>query len=164
MKNSTKIQLMIALCLSIFTFSQTIVKVDSINGNELIIKMDSRTNDYFNKQKCTPTKVAPVKRQKRQSRKISTRELCRRNPVIMGYKILVGVKRNRKEANQLKADFRKKFPRMKVMLDASLRPNYKILADSFFDRKTGKPYLRKVRRSFPSATLVKYKIYCVEGK
>lgn len=175
MKTTIKMYFLLSLCLSVLVFSQTVVKRDTLSGTVLVTEIDTAVNNALtaDKEKCnirkssgsyTSSGTRAATGSKRVAKTMTRAEICRRHPKMLGYKIMVGVRRNSKEANALKSKFRKSFPRMKAMTDASLRPNYKILAGSFVSRKSGKPYLNKVRRAFPSATLVQYQVYCVEAK
>lgn len=156
-------------------FSQTYVK-DSL-GVDSNIYMDERTekllSDLENKCKNTSsgktvasttsgtTTSAGTTTSKAPTNKA---ELCRQNPKLMGYKILVGVVKSKEEADQLGLSFRSKFPALKVQVDASLRPNYKIMAGSYFSLESIKGDLASVRRSFPGARSVQYQIFCSEAK
>jgi hypothetical protein len=64
----------------------------------------------------------------------------------------------------VKTYFRSKFPSIKVITDASLRPNYKVLAGSYFSKQSAAADLAKVRQIFKDARTVEYNIFCVEGK
>lgn len=97
-------------------------------------------------------------------RKNSTAEICRQNPRIMGYKILVATAKSNDEANKIKVDFRQNFPTLKVEVDASLRPNYKILAGSYFTKESARSDLRKIKTLFKTATSIQYSIFCVDGR
>lgn len=175
MKTMIKIYILLSLCLSVLVFSQTIIKRDTLSGTVLITEIDAAVNDALSadKEKCNLGKASGIYSlsgekistdSKRIAKTMTRAEICKRHPKMLGYKIMVGVRKNSKEANDLKLEFRKSFPRMKAMTDASLRPNYKILAGSFVSRESGKSDLNRVRRVFPSATLVQYQVYCVEAK
>lgn len=178
MKRTTKTYIIVLICLSIFSFSQTVTTKDTLSGTDLIIEMDKPISDALSteEKKCITAKSSTpistpkpdskprIENRERVERTVSTQDICKKHPKLSGYKILVGIKKNNKEANELKANFRKNFPHMRTLVDASLRPNYKILAGSFFTKESGKSDLNKVRKVFPSATLVQYQIYCVEAK
>lgn len=176
MKISTKIYMIALFCITTLSLSQTVTNKDTLSGTELSIEMDAPISKALKAEedKCqlektkntasnvtsekTPVKINTV------AKTMSRSEMCRRNPKILGYKILVGIRKSNKEANELKAEFRRAYPRMRTMTDASLRPNYKILAGSYLKKESGQPDLRKVKRDFPDARLIQYQVYCVEAK
>lgn len=149
---------------------QVITKTDTINSTPLTIIMDKRVdeflenlenncinkNDKINSPNYKPIKVP--------NRELTTAEICRQTPKIRGYKIQLAIVKSNKEANEVKADFRSKFPSIKVETDASLRPNYKVLVGSYFTKQSSKSDLSKIREHFKSAIPVEYRIYCAEAK
>jgi len=98
------------------------------------------------------------------SRELTNAEICRKNPRILGYKIQITTVKSNQEANEVKTYFRKRFPNLKVETDASLRPNYKILAGSYFTKQSAAADLSRVREYFKSAIAVQYRIFCAEAK
>jgi hypothetical protein len=44
--------------------------------------------------------------------------------------------------------FRRRFPNMKVEIDASLRPNYKVMAGSYFTKQAAAADLARIRQLF----------------
>ncbi|MBW8521982.1 SPOR domain-containing protein (plasmid) [Chryseobacterium chendengshani] len=166
--------------LSFFGFytvdAQQVVKRDTLSGTELVMTMDSRVNDAMSslEEKCSRVAVnnsvidyeAPVRPTKIfvPNRELTNAEVCRKNPRILGYKIQITTVKTNDEANEVKAYFRKRFPNLKVETDASLRPNYKILAGSYFTKQSAASDLSRVREYFKSAIAVQYRIFCAEAK
>jgi hypothetical protein len=166
--------------LSFFGFytvdAQQVVKRDTLSGTELVMTMDSRVNDAMKglEEKCARVAVnnsvsnddAPIRPTKIfvPNRELTNAEVCRKNPRILGYKIQITTVKSNDEANEIKAYFRKRFPNLKVETDASLRPNYKILAGSYFTKQSAASDLSKVREYFKSAIAVQYRIFCAEAK
>ncbi|MBC7555999.1 MAG: SPOR domain-containing protein [Chryseobacterium sp.] len=157
--------------------AQQVVKIDTISGNTLKITMNQKISDLLQntEEKCntsskntdsdnlindynsTPKINIP-------ERTMSTAEACRKNPRIMGFKILIATVKSNEDAKQVGLYFRGKFPTMKVEIDASLRPNYKIMAGSYFSRQTASADFSNVKRSFKEARLISYRVFCVEAK
>ncbi|MGI9651149.1 SPOR domain-containing protein [Chryseobacterium sp. RLHN22] len=168
--------------LSFFGFytieAQQVVKKDTLSGTELTITMDSRVSDALDAVEDRCAKVAsnkistgtdddvPSKPTKIYvpSRELTNAEICRKNPKILGYKIQITTVKSNDEANEVKAYFRKRFPNLKVEVDASLRPNYKILAGSYFSKQSAAGDLARVKEYFKSALPVQYRVFCVEAK
>lgn len=158
---------------SYYTHAQQIVKTDTLSGTPLTISMDSRVNNAMEnleencERKSSSGTLANSSTKTRvlvPNRELTNAEVCRQNPRILGYKIQLAVVKSNAEANQVKADFRKLFPNMKVETDASLRPNYKILAGSYFSKQSAAPDLSRIRQHFNTAVAVQYRVFCVEAK
>lgn len=171
-----KATLICTIFFSYSTFAQQVEKKDTLAGTELTISMDqklltdmAKVEEYCDREGTnnsssnsstgnTKTKVYVP------DRALTTQEICRRNPRILGFKIQIAVVKSNKEANEVKAYFRRRFPTLKVITDASLRPNYKVLAGSYFTKSSASSDLTSIKREFKSATTVSYNIFCVEGK
>ncbi len=176
MRNLVKV-LSILFFFSIYSLSaQKVVKKDTLSGTELVITMDAKVNDALSslEDKCSKVTVSkssedgdfiskPVKVYV-PNRELTNAEICRQNPKILGYKIQIAVVKSNEEANEVKAYFRKRFPNLKVETDASLRPNYKILAGSYFTKKSASSDLSNIKEYFNSAVPVQYRIFCAEAK
>ena len=154
--------------------AQEVVKKDTLNGTELTVSMDAKVKELLTdlEGKCarikedeannlnkntTPKVEIPKKNQ-------TNAEICRDNPRILGYKIQVAVVKSNEEANNVKTYFRSKFPYMKAETDASLRPNYKILAGSYFSKQSASSDLARIKSYFPSAIAIQYRVFCQEAK
>lgn len=175
MKNLLKALSLFIFLISYAIDAQYVVKKDTISGTEVTMTMDSRVDQLLSKQEdgcnrsnasntnfdvpktATPKIVVP-------SRELTNNEICRQNPKIMGYKIQVAVVKSNEEARTIGADFRKAFPNMKVEIDASLRPNYKILAGSYFNKQSASGDLSRVKTMYDTAVAVQYRVFCVEAK
>lgn len=163
----------------------TVVKTDTINGNILEMKMDKKVGDLMDnlsnncKRSSSPTSrpnneiaserdnstpIVTTPRVVVPSKAKSTADVCREHPKLMGYKIQVAVFNNNDEANKMKLAVRQKFPYLRVETDALLRPNYKVLAGSYFTKESGSSDLKKLRAAFGSAVLIPYRIFCVEAR
>ena len=82
----------------------------------------------------------------------------------MGYKIQLAVVKSNKEADEVGLYFRRRFPNIKVEKDASLRPNYKVMAGSYFTKQSASSDLSKIKQYFKDAIAVQYRVFCVEAK
>lgn len=153
--------------------AQLVVKTDTISGTPLTFTMDGKISEALNalEDNCERVsksgKNSSTKKPSRilvPSRELTTAEICRQNPRISGYKIQISVVKSNEEANEVKAYFRRRFPNLKVETDASLRPNYKILAGSYFSKQSASGDLSRIRQYFKSAIPVQYRVFCVEAK
>ncbi|MGV4414738.1 SPOR domain-containing protein [Chryseobacterium sp. T1] len=175
MKNLLKALSIFTLFISYTIDAQYVVKKDTISGTQVSITMDSRVDQLLSKQEdncnrnnvsntnidtpksTTPKIVVP-------NRELSNDEICRKNPKIMGYKIQVAVVKSNEEASKIALEFRQSFPSLKVEKDASLRPNYKILAGSYFTKQSASADLNRVKSMYGNAVAVQYRVFCVEAK
>jgi len=149
--------------------AQYVVKKDTLSGTELSFSLDTRINDALEKieDKCdrnagTPVKVPP--KVLVANRELTNAEVCRKNPKIMGFKIQVVIVKSNEEARKIATEFRNNFRSLKVETDASLRPNYKILAGSYFSKQSASDDLRNISKVYPSARVIPYAVFCVEAK
>ncbi len=148
--------------------AQYVVKKDTLSGTELSFALDERINDALEKIEgnCNRISDAPTKSVKVliPSRELTNAEVCRKNPKIMGFKIQVVTVKSNEDARKIATEFRNNFRSLKVETDASLRPNYKILAGSYFSKQSASDDLRNIKRVYPSALIVPYAVFCVEAK
>lgn len=160
------------ICMLFFAYqadAQYIVKKDTLSGTELSFALDERINDALEKieNNCNRTSVSTPKAPTKiliPNRELTNAEICRKNPKIMGFKIQVVIVKNNDDARKTATEFRNNFRNLKVETDASLRPNYKILAGSYFSKQGAAEDLRNIRRVYPSATIIPYAVFCVEAK
>lgn len=180
MKSILKIFSVLILITTNFVGAQLLVKNDTISGTPLSISMDKRIDNLMSdmEDKCAtrlttssgentandsstrntaPKIVVP-------ERELTQAEICRRNPRIMGYKIQLAVVKSNEEAREVGMYFRRRFPNMKVEIDASLRPNYKVMAGSYLTKQSAAPDLAKIKPYFNSALAIQYRVFCVEAK
>ncbi|MDO5614787.1 MAG: SPOR domain-containing protein [Cruoricaptor ignavus] len=162
--------------------AQQVTKADTLSGTPVTISMDKKISDILDsmEEKCT---IANTKKSDKTwsgsnessssgtkttrtttNRALSTAEICKQTPRILGVKIQLAIVKSNAEANEVKAYFRRRFPHIKVETDASLRPNYKILAGSYFTKESAASDLAKIRQHFKSAISIQYRVFCAESK
>lgn len=175
MKMKTLFTLLLLIFTSYSFSAQQVVKKDTLNGTPLTVSMDASIAKLMNglEENCSGTNNAnnnaanlnnPNKVIKVPSRALTNEEICRQNPRISGYKIQVIVAKSNDEANKIRSEFRSKFPNLKVEIDASLRPNYKVLAGSYFTKASAASDLKNIRKEFSTAVPIQYRIFCAEAK
>lgn len=178
------------LIFSLFPFydiaAQQVITKDTISGTPLTMSMDPNVNGVMKnlEDNCAMVNAKRAERNNDEegdshaagtstpknavkvvaNRALTTAEICRQNPRMMGIKIQLVVVKSNDEANEVKAYFRRRFPNLKVEVDASLRPNYKVLAGSYFNKQSAAGDLSKIRQYFKSAIPVQYRIFCAEAK
>ena len=182
MKNLFKIIAVLSLLSSNIFEAQQVVKKDTIDGTPLSMMMDEKVstslsdiedkcatklgsssgnfgNEYNdNSPKTTTPRISVPEKE------LSNAEICRKNPRIMGFKIQLAVVKSNEEAREVGMFFRRRFPNMKVEIDASLRPNYKVMAGSYFSRQSAASDLSRIKQHFKGAIAIQYRVFCVEAK
>lgn len=180
MKNILKYSLLLPLFIFNKIEAQQVTKTDTLQGTPLSITADRKVlslmedlEEYCDTKKTIRKNAISSDEEKTTSkpstkvvasRALTTSEICRNNPRILGVKIQLTVVKSNDEANEVKAYFRRRFPNIKVETDASLRPNYKILAGSYFNKQSAASDLARIREYFKSATTIQYRVFCVEAK
>lgn len=154
--------------------AQTVVQHDTLSGTPLSMSMDKKISALLTglEDKCNTTTSSSgntwtAEKKPRVTvpeRELSRAEICRRNPRIMGYKIQLAVVKSNAEAREIGLAFRRRFPNMKVEIDASLRPNYKVMAGSYLTKQSIASDLSAVRSQFKGAIAVQYRVFCAEAK
>ncbi|MEW7401960.1 SPOR domain-containing protein [Elizabethkingia anophelis] len=176
---------MMLFCFQNIYAQKIISKKDSVGSNVYTTQMDSRIDELLTKseESCNRPSgpkvvnnsgsglvisddriVISTPRNSINTKTLSTADICRNRPKLSGYKIQVAVTNNSNDANKIRYEVRQSFPDLRTELDSSLRPNYKILAGSFFSKQSGSEDLRRVKRVYGSAVLIPYRIFCVEAK
>lgn len=172
-----RISLLLLFMLNYQVGAQQVVKNDTISGTPLTISMDKNIDALLSNmeencalenaraaERASQPATRPTTRTTTPNRPLTTQEICRQNPRIQGFKIQLVVVKSNAEANEVKAYFRRRFPRIKAETDASLRPNYKVLVGSYFTKESAAADLRNIRQYFKNAITVPYNIFCLEGK
>lgn len=182
MKNLFKIIAVLSLFSSNIFEAQQVVKKDTIEGTPLSMMMDERVSTLLSdiEDKCatklgsssgnfgneyndnSPKTTTP--RISVPEKELTNAEICRKNPRIMGFKIQLAVVKSNEEAREVGMFFRRRFPNMKVEIDASLRPNYKVMAGSYFSRQSAASDLSRIKQHFKGAIAIQYRVFCVEAK
>ncbi|MCX8676664.1 SPOR domain-containing protein [Apibacter sp. B3706] len=162
--------LLFFICIS-FKAQQIITKVDSATGGKLIINADEEIlkmvseDELCKKFGDTTRESKPISStdKKPVNRPVSPENICGRRNDIPGFMIKVGEAKTEKEINTLTTEFRKLFPELRVE-KSYLRPDWRLLAGDYFKRESAKSDLKRIKRNFPSALLVNWRIYCNRAK
>lgn len=182
MKNLFKIIAVLSLFSANIFEAQQVVKKDTIDGTPLSMMMDEKVSTLLSdiEDKCatklgsssgnfgneyndnSPKTTTP--RISVPEKELTNAEICRKNPRIMGFKIQLAVVKSNEEAREVGMFFRRRFPNMKVEIDASLRPNYKVMAGSYFSRQSAASDLSRIKQHFKGAIAIQYRVFCVEAK
>lgn len=155
---------------------------DTINGKVMAIEMDSRVEELLNdlsddcktnshdfttpktknpsvrSSEITSTSLPSIKKP------LTQYEICKQNPRMQGYKIQVTLAKSADEAQKIRQFIRNRLPDLKVEIDGSLRPNYKILAGSYFSKQSAAVDIKRLRAYFDSPVPLSWRVFCVESK
>lgn len=162
--------LLFFICMT-FKAQQIITKVDSATGGQLIINADEEILKMVSEDELcknfrditTDSKPIPYNEKKTVSRPIAPENICGRRNDIPGFMIKVGEVKSEQEINTMISEFRKLFPELRVE-KSFLRPDWRLLAGDYFKRESAKSDLKRLKKNYPSAILVNWRIYCNRAK
>ncbi|MDG4949982.1 SPOR domain-containing protein [Weeksellaceae bacterium KMM 9724] len=88
---------------------------------------------------------------------------CAQNPKVMGYKIQIMYTKDRNAANRAQADFAKNFPSL-VPEMVYTRPDYRVMVGDYFTKRSAGMDLASVKKKYPGAFLVQWRVWCRKAK
>lgn len=147
----------VLFCLFVFShisYAQ-IYDMDSISGGSYIIKNDPIIDSLVQmsiRSKCS--EVPPT---------LERIDPCVKNPKVMGYKIQVMYTKDRNAATRVQAEFARSFPSL-VPEMVWTRPDYRVMAGDFFTKRSAAMDLATVKRKYPGAFLVQWRVWCRKAK
>ncbi|MGM5629260.1 hypothetical protein O2K51_00035 [Apibacter raozihei] len=166
-------------CVYFCNAQETIIKIDSATGGRLsisgeqdILKMiddgqicknlasmahssDSDSSNNSNAGTGTGKKTP--------TRPTTPKSVCGKRNDIPGFMIKVGEAKTEQDFNDLMSKFRNEFPELRVE-KSYLRPDWRLLAGDYFKKESGQADLKRIRKSFPTAMLINWRIYCNRAK
>ena len=168
--------LLFIICASFMQAQEVIVKVDSATGGRLVIdtegdiikmidengickKISSSTGSTSTNQ---PSSGGTKPKTNRPPASGPT-SVCGKRNDIPGFMIKVGEAKSEQEMATLMSKFRAEFPELRVEKHY-LRPDWRLLAGDYFKRESGQSDLKRIRKSFPTAVLINWRIYCNRAK
>jgi hypothetical protein len=163
---------MFIICAS-FKAQKVIVKLDSVTGGRLVIDTDEEIGKMIDEnelcKKISATTSASTSSAgtpssgKSPTRPATPKNICGKRNDIPGFMIKVGEAKSEQEINTMMLKFRTEFPELRVE-KSYLRPDWRLLAGDYFKRESGQADLRRVKKSFPTAMLINWRIYCNRAK
>ncbi len=170
--------ILLLLILCAFGKSQEVsVKVDSATGGRLVIEADGDISKLIDENGLCK-KIASSTSSSTGSGKPKTtttppkttstggapgKSSCGKQNDIRGFMIKVGEGKSEAEVNTLITKFKTEFPELRVEKNY-LRPDWRFLAGDYFSKESAQADLRRIRRSFPTASLIGWRIYCNRAK
>lgn len=134
-----------------------IYDMDSISGGSYMIKNDPIIDSLVQvsvKAKCDESNLQP---------KRTVIDPCTKNPKVMGYKIQVMYTKDRNAATRVQSEFSRAFPSL-VPEMVWTRPDYRVMAGDFFTKRSAAMDLAAVKRKYPGAFLVQWRVWCRKAK
>lgn len=147
----------VLFCLFVFShvsYAQ-LYDMDSISGGSYIIKNDPIIDSLVQisiRSKCSEVPPIPERI-----------DPCVKNPKVMGYKIQVMYTKDRNAATRVQAEFARSFPDL-VPEMVWTRPDYRVMAGDFFTKRSAAMDLATVKRKYPGAFLVQWRVWCRKAK
>ncbi|PQL94168.1 SPOR domain-containing protein [Apibacter adventoris] len=169
MKNYLLTLLLLFTCSSFFMAQEVIIKVDSATGSRLIIKGEPliikmlNDKEICNKSTKTSSTSSSTPIVKTKPKNNSPKSVCGRRNDIPGFMIKVAEAKSEQDINSLLNNFRSEFPELRVEKHY-LRPDWRLLAGDYFKKESAQIDLRRIRRNFPSAVVINWRIYCNRAK
>lgn len=145
-----------------FAISQITVQ-DSVSGGSYYIQGNPAIDSLIMntvKAKCLKpvTSIEDLKAEEEENF-----DPCAQNPKVMGYKIQIMYTKDRNAANRAQADFAKNFPSL-VPEMVYTRPDYRVMAGDYFTKRSAAMDLSEVKRKYPGAFLVQWRVWCRKAK
>lgn len=128
---------------------------DSISGGEANISLDKKLEKIIKdkeESECLNEALKPP-------RELTPDEKCARQQKIMGYKIQIFYTKDRSAAEKVRDDFGKRFPNLTPELIYA-SPDYRVLVGDYFTRTSASDDLKRIRRIYPGAFAVQWRIWC----
>lgn len=147
-----------------FIFSSAQITVqDTITGGSYhlngVAAIDSLVQNTI-KDKCYKP---VVKVDEKEEEELENFDPCAQSPKVMGYKIQIMYTKDRNAANRAQQDFAKNFPQL-VPEMVYTRPDYRVMAGDYFTKRSAAMDLAQVKRKYPGAFLVQWRVWCRKAK
>lgn len=90
-------------------------------------------------------------------------DICARTPKVLGYKIQILYTKDRGVAERTLANFSRSYPNLMGEMQYS-RPDYRVLVGDFFTKQSAAADLSRVKKAYPGAMLVQWRVFCRRAK
>lgn len=151
---------LISLFISLsFTFGQISVQ-DSVSGGSYNVYASQEIQDLI--QNSIQTKCTNIAENEAEI-DLENFDPCAQNSKVMGYKIQIMYTKDRNLANRAQADFAEKFPSL-VPEMVYTRPDYRVIAGDYFTKRSAASDLAMVKREYPGAFLIQWRVWCRRAK
>lgn len=134
---------------------------DSLSGGSYNLNVNSAIDSLVQKTvkaKCYKPEVQVESNEDRENF-----DPCAQNPKVMGYKIQIMYTKDRNAANRAQADFAKNFPSL-VPEMVYTRPDYRVMVGDYFTKRSAGMDLASVKKKYPGAFLVQWRVWCRKAK
>ena len=134
---------------------------DSLSGGSYNLNVNSAIESLVQKSikdKCYKPVVEVESNEDRENF-----DPCAQNPKVMGYKIQIMYTKDRNAANRAQSDFAKNFPSL-VPEMVYTRPDYRVMVGDYFTKRSAGMDLASVKRKYPGAFLVQWRVWCRKAK
>ncbi len=157
--------------ISAFVKSQEVsVKVDSATGGRLVINADGDIAKFIDEGGlCKKIAASSGGSKTKPTTKPSsgttggTKAVCGRQNDVRGFMIKVGETKSEADVNTMINKFKSDFPGLRVEKNY-LRPDWRFLAGDYLSKESAQSDLRRIRASFPTASIIGWRVYCNRAK
>ncbi|MGI9525625.1 MAG: SPOR domain-containing protein [Weeksellaceae bacterium] len=135
---------------------------DTISGGSYTITANAMIDSLVQKTtraKCykpTETIIKPAKENE-------NFDPCANSQKVMGYKIQIMYTKDRNTASRTRAEFARSFPNL-VPEMVYTQPDYRVMAGDYFTKRSAAMDLNAVKRKYPGAFLVQWRVWCRKAK
>ncbi|MXV37555.1 hypothetical protein GO491_02510 [Flavobacteriaceae bacterium Ap0902] len=131
---------------------------DTISGGSYTIVVNEMIESLV--QKTTKAKCAqPTTSNVPENNSPSNFDPCANSQKVLGYKIQIMYTKDRNAATKARADFARNFPTL-VPEMVYTQPDYRVMAGDYFTKKSAARDLSMVKREYPGAFLVQWRVWC----
>lgn len=137
-----------------------IYAVDSLSGGEYHIETSSELDSLVSSSiKATCSKTKSIMNNENNS----DIDVCARTPKVLGYKIQILYTKDRSIAERTLTNFNRNYPDLMGEMQYS-RPDYRVLVGDFFTKRSAAIDLSRVKKAYPGAMLVQWRVFCRRAK
>ncbi|MDO5510267.1 MAG: SPOR domain-containing protein [Weeksellaceae bacterium] len=142
-----------------------IAVTDTITGGSYTLDLPGDVKDMIDKTTATkcyrpPTTNTPIRSEPETPENFDP---CAQNNKVNGFKIQVMYTKDRNAANRSRAEFAAAFPDLVPTLEYS-QPDYRVMGGDYFTKRSAAADLARVKRKYPGAFLVQWRVYCRRAK
>lgn len=164
-KNLIEMKLLINLTFllsSLFIYGQNHA-TDSISGGEYHIDSLPEVDEFIHssiQENCSKKASTNNHVSTTQNTEI---DICARTPKVLGYKIQILYTKDRRIAERSLSKLSRNYPDLLGEMQYS-RPDYRVLVGDFFTKRSAAEDLSRLKKEYPGALLVQWRVFCKRAK
>lgn len=140
--------------------SAQISVTDTISGGSYKIEANPVIDSLVQKTVAIKCYKPPVDEGKKSGESLDP---CANNQKVMGYKIQIMYTKNRESASKTRNEFARSYSYLVPELIYT-RPDYRVMAGDYFTKRSAAMDLAAVKKKYPGAFLVQWRVWCRKAK